>query len=106
LTYVPETDIQMMHQYTTAPPADPLKQAQSDLNNVYVPWTPFSYGQSGVADEVVKISWSRTLIQSFNEANDLIYWWIKRIPSLDRLTHLEEELGMLGDSSGGRTLGL
>ena len=26
----------MMHQYTTAPPADPLKQAQSDLNNVYV----------------------------------------------------------------------
>lgn len=25
-----------MHQYTTAPPADPLKQARSDLDNVYV----------------------------------------------------------------------
>lgn len=25
-----------MHQYTTAPPADPLKQAKSDLDNVYV----------------------------------------------------------------------
>ncbi|ODO08849.1 vesicle-associated membrane protein 7 [Cryptococcus wingfieldii CBS 7118] len=24
----------LMHQYTTAPPADPLRQAQSDLNNV------------------------------------------------------------------------
>ena len=23
-----------MHQYTTSPPADPLKQAQADLNNV------------------------------------------------------------------------
>jgi len=26
-----------MHQYTTAPPADPLKQARSDLDNVFVP---------------------------------------------------------------------
>lgn len=24
----------LMHQYQTAPPADPLKQAQTDLNNV------------------------------------------------------------------------
>lgn len=24
----------LMHQYTTAPPADPLKQAQTDMNNV------------------------------------------------------------------------
>ncbi|KAJ9111398.1 hypothetical protein QFC19_001167 [Naganishia cerealis] len=27
----------LMHQYSTNPPNDPLKQAQSDLNNVYVP---------------------------------------------------------------------
>jgi vesicle-associated membrane protein 7 len=25
---------QLMHQYTTSPPADPLKQARSDLDNV------------------------------------------------------------------------
>jgi vesicle-associated membrane protein 7 len=27
----------LMHQYTENPPADPLKQAQSDLSNVCVP---------------------------------------------------------------------
>jgi len=32
-----------MHQYTTAPPADPLKQARTDLDNVYVVHLPFPW---------------------------------------------------------------
>jgi len=29
-----EGGTQLMHQYTTAPPADPLKQARTDMDNV------------------------------------------------------------------------
>lgn len=32
----------LMHQYSTNPPNDPLKQAQTDLNNVYVTAPPLS----------------------------------------------------------------
>ena len=34
LPFKPQLIAQLMKQYTTSPPADPLKQAQTDLNNV------------------------------------------------------------------------
>lgn len=33
----------LMHQYSTNPPNDPLKQAQTDLNNVYVTLCAFEH---------------------------------------------------------------